>query len=74
MTEHKIAALITQNKGLELYDFMSTEKVKILMIHKPIPQDLQPVKTSDSIFIPTKILTVQEFEAQKADYDNGDQC
>ncbi len=69
MTEHKIAALITQNKGLELYDFMSTEKVKILTIHKPIPQDSQPAKTSDSIFIPTKILTVQEFEAQKANYD-----
>ena len=69
MTEHKIAALITQNEGLELYDFTSTEKVKILTICKPIPQDLQPVKTPDSIFIPMKILTAQEFEAQKADYD-----
>ncbi len=69
MTEHKIAALITQNKGLKLYDFTSTEKVKILTIHKPIPQDLQPVKMPDSVFIPTKILTAQEFEEQKADYD-----
>ena len=40
MTEHKIAALITQNEGLKLYDFTSIEKVKILTIHEPIPQDL----------------------------------
>ncbi len=70
MTKHKIAALITQNEGLELYDFTSTEKkIKILTIREPIPQDLQPMQTPDSVFIPTNILTAQEFEAQKADYD-----
>ena len=69
MTKHKIAALITQNKGLKLYDFTSTDKAKILTICKAIPQDLQPAKTPDSVFIPMKILTAQEFQAQKADYD-----
>ncbi len=39
------------------------------MIHEPIPQDLQPTKMPDSVFIPMKILTAQEFEEQKADYD-----
>ncbi len=69
MTEHKIAALITQNEGLKLYDFISTEKIKILTIHKPTPQNPQPATTPNSVFIPMKILTAQEIEAQKADYD-----